>query len=134
VDDCSNYDAAMIRRLPTLLLLAVAGTALLAGCGGKSSTGTTTVTSNPSVATGKTGATPTPTPTPAQEVAVCQRSIERIKTLPASAKTRLKSSCEKVGTGQASKRQVVKEACLAMALQLPSAVARARAQKICSAP
>jgi hypothetical protein len=130
VDDCSNYDAAMIRRLSALLLLAVLGAALFAGCGKSSpSTNTTSVTTSPSVAHA-TG----PTPTPTQEVALCQRSIERLKTLPASAKTRLKSSCEKVGTGQASKHQVVKEVCLELALQLPSAVARARAQKICSAP
>jgi hypothetical protein len=121
----------MIRRLSALLLLAVLGAALFAGCGKSSpSTNTTSVTTSPSVATHDTG----PTLTPTQEVALCQRSIERIKTLPASAKTRLKSSCEKVGTGQASKRQVVHEACLALALQLPSAVARARAQKICRAP
>jgi hypothetical protein len=130
VDDCSNYDAAMIRRLSALLLLAVLGAALFAGCGKSSPSTNTSVTTSPSVATHNTG----PTPTPTQEVALCQRSIERIKTLPASAKTRLKSSCEKIGTGQASKRQVVKEVCLELALQLPSAVARARAQKICSAP
>jgi hypothetical protein len=117
----------MIRRLSALLLLAVLGAALFAGCG-KSSPSTNTT--SPSVATHDTGATLTPT----QEVALCQRSIERLKTLPASAKTRLKSSCEKVGTGQAGTRQVVKEACLELASQLPSAVARARAQKICSAP
>jgi hypothetical protein len=118
----------MIRRLSALLLLAVLGAALFAGCGKSSpSTNTTSVTTSPSVATG-------PTPTATQEVALCQRSIERIKTLPASAKTRLKSSCEKVGTGQAGKHQVVKEVCLELALQLPSAVARARAQKICSVP
>jgi hypothetical protein len=119
----------MIGRLSTPLLLAVLGAALLAGCG-KSSTTTTSVTTNPGVATSGTGHAPTAN----QEVALCQRAIERIKTLPASAKTRLKSSCEKAGTSETAKRQVVHEVCAEMALQLPSAAARARAQKICSAP
>jgi hypothetical protein len=129
VDDCSNYDATMLGRLSTPLLLAVLGAALFAGCG-KSSTSATSVTTNPGVATSGTGQTPTAN----QEVALCQRSIERLKTLPASSKARLKASCEKAGTSEAGKRQVVHEVCVEMALQLPSPAARARAQKICRAP
>jgi hypothetical protein len=133
VDICSNYDAAMIRRSYTLLALAVVGAALLAGCGGSgsnSSGGTATLTSNSTVPTGDTG----PKATPAQEIRTCERTVERIRTLPASTRAQLKSSCVKVGTGEAGKRQVAHEVCYSLALRLASPIARARAQKICSAP
>jgi hypothetical protein len=133
-DTCSNYDAAMIRRLSTLLLLAAVGVALLAGCGSGSSTssaGTNTVTTNSSIATGHTGA---PKATPQQEIAACQRAVQQLKSLSASTKARLKTSCEKIGIGEAGKRQVAREVCLELALRLTSPIARARAQKICSAP
>jgi hypothetical protein len=129
VADRSNYDAAMI-RLSTLLLLAVVGVALLAGCGGKSSANTTTVSSTPTVPTGDTG----PKPTAKQEVASCQRTVEKIKSLPEATKARLRTSCEKIGGGEAVKKQIAREVCLELALTLPSAEARARAQRICSAP
>jgi hypothetical protein len=125
VEDCSNYDAAMIRGLSTLLLLAVLGAAF-AGCGSKSSAGTTTVTSNPSATRSAA--------TPKQQVALCQRAVERLKTLPGASKTRLRGSCEKYGTGETGRRQVVHEVCYELALRLPTPLARVRAQKICSAP
>jgi hypothetical protein len=135
VKDRSNYDAAMIRTPSALLLLAVVGAALLAGCGGKSSAGTTTATSNPTVAKHNTGPTSTrPRPTPKQEVVLCQRAVEIMKTLPAASKARLKSSCEKVESGEAGKQQVAREVCLELAAQLASPAGRARAQKICGAP
>jgi hypothetical protein len=120
----------MILRLSALLALAVVGAALLAGCGGKSSASTTTVTSNPSAAKGNS----VPTPTPKQEVVLCQHAVESMKTLPLASKAKLKTSCEKVGTGQAGKQQVAREVCLELASQLASPEGRARATKICSAP
>jgi hypothetical protein len=120
----------MIGRLSSLLLVAAVGVVLLAGCGGKSSAGTTTVTSNPSVATSDTG----PKLSTKQEVASCQRTVEKIGSLPGSAKLRLKASCEKIGAGEASRRQVAREVCLELASTLPSPVARTRAQQICNAP
>jgi hypothetical protein len=144
VDDRSNYDAAMIGRLSALPLLVAVGAVLLAGCGGKSSAGTTTVSTSPSVASGNTAPTngntaPTngktaPTPTPQQEVVLCQHAVESMRTLPLASKVRLKSSCEKVGTGQAGKQQVAREVCLELASQLASPEGRARALKLCSAP
>jgi hypothetical protein len=136
----------MIRRLSTLLLLAVAGTALLAGCGGKSSTGTTTVTTSPGAATAPgvatgPGAATSPgaatgdtglTAQKQQYVAICQHAVEGMKALPAAQRAQLKSSCEKVGIGKASKGQLAREVCLAQASRLPSPAARARAQKLCS--
>ena len=124
-----NYDAAMIRRLSTLLLLAVVGAALLAGCGGKSRASTTTVTSAPSAPAGDTRATPEQK----QYVATCQHAVESLKTLPAASRARLKSSCEKTGVGRTSRVQLAREVCLEQASRLPSAAARARAQKICNA-
>jgi hypothetical protein len=44
------------------------------------------------------------------------------------------SSCLKIASGEAGKRQVAHEVCYALALRLASPLARARAQKICSAP
>jgi hypothetical protein len=133
VDICSNYDAAMIRSSCTLLALALVGAALFAGCGGGSSSssgGTATLTSNSTVPTGDTGKKATP----AQEVVTCQRTVERIRTLPASTRAQLRSSCVKIAAGEAGKRQVAHEVCYSLALRLASPVARARAQKICSAP
>jgi len=132
----------MIGRLSALPLLAAVSAALLAGCGGKSSAGTSTVPSNPSLATnnstvgGNTAPTKgnAPTPTPTQEVVLCQRAVEAMKTLPAASKARLKSSCGKVGSGQAGKQQVAREVCLELASQLASPEGRARAQKVCGAP
>jgi hypothetical protein len=121
----------MILRLSALLALAAVGAALLAGCGGKSSASTTsTVTTNPSAARGNNA----PTPTPKEEVVLCQHAVESMKTLPVASKAKLKSSCEKVGTGQAGKQQVAREVCLELAAQLASPEGRARATKICSAP
>jgi entry exclusion lipoprotein TrbK len=122
----------MIRRSCTLLLLAIVGAALLAGCGSssQSSGGTATLTSNSTVPTGDTGKKATP----AQEVVTCERTVERIRTLPASTRAQLKSSCGRIGTGEAGKRQVAHEVCYQLALRLTSPIARARAQKICSAP
>jgi hypothetical protein len=129
VDDCSNYDAAMIRRLSALLLLAVLGAALFAGCGKSSpSTNTTSVTTNPSVATGDTGSTQAQKQ---QYVAVCQHAVEGMTALPAAQRAKLKSSCENVSIGHSSRRQLAHEVCLAQASRLPSPAARARAQKLC---
>jgi hypothetical protein len=119
----------MIRSLSTLLALAIVGAALLAGCGGKSRASTTTVTSNPSAPAGDTRATPEQK----QYVAACQHAVESLKTLPGTSRARLKSSCEKTGVGQTSKRQLAHEVCLEQASRLPSAAARALAQKVCNA-
>jgi len=123
-----------------LLLLAVAGVALLAGCGGKSSTATTTVTTSPGgatvpsgatspgVATGDTGTTQAQKQ---QYVAICQNAVEKMTALPAAQRASLKSSCENVAIGRSSRRQLAREVCLAQASRLPSPAARARAQKLC---
>jgi hypothetical protein len=59
--------------------------------------------------------------------------VESMKTLPAASRAKLKTSCEKTGVGQTSKRQLAHEVCLQQASRLPSAAARARAQTICNA-
>jgi hypothetical protein len=119
----------MIRRLSTVLLLGVLGAALLAGCGGKSRASTTTVTSNPSAPAGDTRATPEQK----QYVAACQQAVDSMKSLPAASRARLRSSCEKTGVGQASRRQLAHEVCLEQASRLASPAARTLAQKICNA-
>jgi hypothetical protein len=129
----------MIRSLSTLLGLAMVAGALLAGCGSSSSstTGTTALTSGATIPTSASTVPRSdtgPKATPTQEIATCQRTVERIKTLPASTREQLKSSCGKIGAGEAGKRQVAHEVCLELALRLPSPVQRARAQKICAAP
>jgi hypothetical protein len=125
-----------MRKLSIWLLVTVAAGAFLAGCGG-SSNSTSSSSTNPtatSASGGATGSGAVPAVTPKQEVERCKQTVQKLPTLSASAKGKLTTSCEKAGNGAAAHSKLVHEVCFELAARLPSATARARAQKICSAP
>jgi hypothetical protein len=123
-----------MRKLSIWLLVTVAAGAFLAGCGSSSSTsGSSTNPTATSASSGATGGA-VPAVTPKQEVERCKQTVQKLPTLSASAKGKLATSCEKAGSGTAAHSKLVHEVCFELAARLPSATARARAQKICSAP
>lgn len=108
----------------TWLAVALAGAALLAGCGGSSSTTTSTSSSTP--ATTATSSTPAATgSTPAVTsaaglsganvqvaVAACKRAIQAQTTLPAGAKSKLEAACDKAAKGDTSAvKKAAQEVC-----------------------
>ena len=120
----------MTFKLSTWLLAALAGGALVAGCG-SSSTSTSTTQSG--------GSTPTSTAlTPAQAkqaAATCKQGIQKESAIPQGAKAKLEQTCEKVGSGgaEAALHQVAEEACvqLVSASHIPAGAARTRALSVC---
>ena len=150
----------MMRTLSTWFIFAVAATALMAGCGGKSTTtsstpasSTPTSTSSSSTSTahpptggvsaGSSGATSGPG-TPAQQkvagkhaVASCKSAIQAQTSIPASAKGKLEAICGKAAAGsREALEKVAHEECVALvsATPLPNEAAKQRALAICKAP
>ena len=139
----------MIRRLSTWFVLALAATALAAGCGssGKSSTTTTTTSvpaagnagaagTSPATATtapGRAGVTGTKVNGPAA-VASCKRAVNAQSAIPAEQKARLEAICAKASGGsEAALQKVAVEVCLELArtAHLRPGVSRARALAVC---
>jgi outer membrane murein-binding lipoprotein Lpp len=121
----------MMQKLSTMLVVALAGGALLAGCG-SSSTSTTTSTQSSS------STTPLPL-TPAQVAqaqASCRQRVQAATSLSASAKAKLTQLCgQAVSTNPAAIRKATEEACVALldASHIPAGVARERALALCRA-
>jgi hypothetical protein len=130
----------MTFKLSTWLLAALAGGALVAGCG-SSSTSTTTTTQSGGTTTqsGGTGTATTTAPlTPEQAkkaASTCKQGIQKESAIPQSAKAKLEQTCEKVGSGgaEAALHQVAEEACvqLVKASHIPEGAARTRALSVC---
>jgi hypothetical protein len=136
----------MTLKLSTWLLVALAGGALLAGCGSSSSSTTSSSQSTPTAAattgvtTGSSAAsTPAVTPlTPAQAkkaVSSCKHSVRAESAIPTSAKAPLEKTCEKAASSgtAAALRDVAEEACvdLVNASHLPAGVIKERALATC---
>ncbi len=122
----------MTSKLSTWLLAALAGGALVAGCGSSSTSTSTTQSGGSGTAT-----TPAPlTPEQAKQAAsTCKKGIQKESAIPQSAKAKLEQTCEKVGTGgaEAALRQVAEEACVQLvnASHIPAGAARTRALSVC---
>jgi hypothetical protein len=143
-----------MQKLSRWLLVALAGGALLAGCGSSSSTsstqtiltssqGTSPATTASTPATTSSGsttgaATTTATPkTPQQEATSCKQAVQAQKTLSPSAKAKLEAICEKGASGNAAaQHKAAQEACVELvnASHIPAGAARERALAICRAP
>ena len=150
----------MMRTLSTWFIFAAAATALMAGCGGKStstsstggsSSSTSTPSSSTSTAHAPTGSvSPGPSGTSAtgtiaqqqhaigkHAVASCKSAIQAQTSIPASAKAKLEAICGKAATGSKEALEAVAhEECVALvsATPLPNAAAKQRALAICKAP
>lgn len=151
----------MMRKLSTWFIFAVAATALMAGCGGKSnSTSSTSATTNSPTTTGGsstptssahaptgtggTGPSGATSATPAQQrafgkhsVASCKSAIQAQTSIPASAKAKLEGICGKAASGsQEAIQAVAHEECIALvnATPLPNSVSKQRALALCKAP
>ncbi len=121
----------MTFKLSTWLLAALAGGALVAGCG-SSSTSTSTTQSGGSTATSTAPLTPAEAQ---QAAATCKQGIQKESAIPQSAKAKLEQTCEKVGSGgaEAALHQVAEEACVQLvdASHIPAGAARTRALSLC---
>ncbi len=137
----------MMRTLTTWLIVTLAGTALVTGCG--SSSTTTSGSQAPAPSTQSTGSglghgdqhrherQREQKKSGAQAVASCKSAIHSESSIPASAKTKLEGICEKASGGSKEELQkVAHEECIALvdATPLPNGAAKQRALAICKAP
>jgi hypothetical protein len=119
------------------LLVALLGGALVAGCGGGSNSTSSTAAGGQGgeVTGGKTssGTAATHPLTPKQRVEVCKRIIQAPSTLSASTKAKLEQTCEKAAasTSNTAQREIIREACTALASRAPAGLARERALAVC---
>ena len=117
----------MIPKLSTWLVVALAGGALVAGCGSSSN----------STSSSQTTATAAKGPTGQQAVELCKHSIQAQTAISASAKAKLEKACAKAASGtQAALQEVAKQECVELvnASHLPAGPARERALSVCKAP
>jgi ABC-type phosphate transport system substrate-binding protein len=125
----------MIRKLSTLLLLALAGGALLAGCGSSSSSSSSS--STPTASTSSTGtAGGSSSPAVAAAVAACKSGIQSASTLSASTKSKLEGICAKAANGDTDAvRKAAQELCTEVinSSPLPSGSAKEQAIAACKA-
>ena len=115
----------MIAKLSTLLAVALAGGALLVGCGSSGSKPTGTVTTPTGLSR---------TVSPHQAVVDCKHAIEAQR-LQGTVKAKLFKICEKAATANESTlHELVKEVCreLVNASHLPPGPQRERALAVCS--
>ncbi|HXW58069.1 MAG TPA: hypothetical protein VEJ23_01190 [Solirubrobacteraceae bacterium] len=138
----------MMRTLSTWLILAVGTAALMAACGGTSTTTSRTEGSSspagPSGPVGGTAAGATYPSTPAAQraagkhaVASCKGAIHAQTSIAASAKAKLEAICGKAASGtRQALETVAHEECVALvnATPLPNAAAKQRALAICKVP
>jgi hypothetical protein len=115
-----------MRKLSAGLVVALLGGALLGGCGSSSKSKSST---SPA-ATGGQGSAASQL-TPHQRVEACERTVQAPSTLSASTKAKLLKICERVGTSTAAQHEIVREACVALALREPAGAVRERALGIC---
>jgi hypothetical protein len=115
-----------MRKLSTGLVVALLGGALLVGCGSSSKSKSSTNTT----ATGAQGSAARQL-SPTQRVEACKRLVQAPSTLSASTKAKLLRTCERVGTSTTAQREVIREACVALALREPAGAVRERALGIC---
>jgi hypothetical protein len=131
-----------MQRPVTWLIVALMGAALLAGCGGgSSSTASSQSTSTPSAAT-PAPATTSPTPTTGagglsvqQAVASCRSVVKRATTLPANLKAKVEGICNKAANGDvAGARAAAKEVCLEVinSYPIPAGAAKDQALAACN--
>jgi hypothetical protein len=124
----------MILKPSTWLVVALAGGALLAGCG-SSSKSTSTSTAGATTPGPSTQATTPLTPAQAQQaVSTCKHGVQSAAAIPASARPTLEKTCEKAASGDLSAlRQVAQEACIDLisASHIPAGSARERATALC---
>ncbi len=128
----------MTVKLSTWLVVALAGGAILAGCGSSNSASSQTTptassqTSATSTATGPVALTPAQAQ---QAVATCKRGIQAQSGISASAKAQLEKTCEKAASGNpAALQSVAREVCVGLvnASHIPAGAARERALAICA--
>jgi hypothetical protein len=112
-----------MRKLSAGLVVALLGGALLGGCGSSTKSKASTIPA----ATGGQGSAATPQ----QRVEACKRAVQAPSTLSASTKAKLLRTCERVGTSTTAEHELVREACLALALREPAGAVRERALGIC---
>jgi hypothetical protein len=120
------------------LVVALLGVALLAGCGGGgSSTSSTATTATGSqsggVSGGKasSGAAAAHPLTPKERVSVCKRIIQAPSTLSAATKAKLEKTCEQTAANTGAEREIVQQACVALASRAPAGAAREQALAVC---
>jgi hypothetical protein len=122
----------MTSKLSTWLLVALAGGALVAGCGSSSTSTSTTQSGGTNTATTAAPLTPAQAK---QAATTCKQGIQKVSGIPQSAKAKLEQTCEKVGSGgaEAALHQVAAEACeqLVKASHIPAGAARTRALSVC---
>jgi hypothetical protein len=128
-------------RRPSIALLFVLATALLAGCGSSSSSsgsssGVGSATSSTATApTSSTGTSTSPiSPGGAAAVAACKQGVEKLPHLKQSTIERLEAICRKADSGDVNAtRKAAVEACreLVNASPLPPGAARDRALAAC---
>jgi hypothetical protein len=140
VDTCGLVSHAtggtMTRSLTILLVAAIAGGALVTGCGSSSSSNSTSSTASTAAST-STGASTTPssggasggaaaTPAAQAAVAACKQSFNAQPTLSAAAKTKLVSLCDKAASGnQADIKAATHDVCVQLAQDIaPAGAAR----------
>jgi hypothetical protein len=142
----------MTRGLSTLLVAAIAGGALVTGCGSSSTSSNTTSsaaatsagTSSAAAGTSSTGAaSSTPaagaaasSPAIQAAVAACKQSIQAQPTLSASVKTKLSDICQKAANGDATGvKQATQQVCseIVKASNIPAGPALDQAVAACKA-
>jgi hypothetical protein len=115
----------MILKLSTWLVVALAGGALVAGCGSSSKS-----TSSSQITTARPA-----TPLNAQQRAACKRAIQAQSTISPSARTKLvRRICEKATPrDQTAQQREIQEACVELvnASHIPAGPARERALAVC---
>ena len=124
----------MFKRASTCLAAALAGAALLVGCGGSSSKGTTT-SSTPTTGSTSTGGTSSTNSAAIKQLVVttCQRNVASQLSLTTAAKTKLEAICNKAATGNAAEgRKVSQEVCVGI-LQSSAGLSTAEREKAIAA-
>jgi hypothetical protein len=137
----------MTRRLTILLIAAIAGGALVTGCGSSSSSSTSNSTSTPTATSAGTsstsggtsssgGATSGAAASPGGQAAVaaCKSSFQAQPQLSADAKTKLSSLCDKAASGDAAAvKQATKDVCVQLSTDIaPAGAARDAAVAACN--
>jgi hypothetical protein len=118
-------EGSMNLKVSTWLAVAVAGGALIAGCGG-SSTQTTSAAQTSTAQSSVVGQ---------EAVATCDHNVQAEKTLSAAAKAKLEQICAKAANGSpATLQQVAHEACIELvnASHVPAGLPKAEALAICA--
>lgn len=123
----------MIRKLSPALLVVLACTALLAGCGSSGSSSSSTAKTAGSTSSSST-ATNGAAKVSAAAVEKCKHGVSVLPTLSQATKSRLEAICDKAASGDAAAaRSAAREACeeIVKASPLPAGAARDHALSGC---